>query len=193
MMQFIVIAILLVVLIFNENFNMVHVTEFSGEHEKNYYTELLQSQLVNFKFDGNKVLVSEVDLHTAVELIELNDKNSWSSVFADTSFTMTTDDRDTQFNTAIKKVIEKSLVEIDWIEEADVRLYESLIEKDNSETFNGKNKVMILVLNIKEGVSLTDEMIKGIASLMSNSIENLSKNEVLIFDYQGIVLYERLD
>jgi len=112
---------------------------------------------------------------------------TWTQVFANSSFTQTSEVKRMMINQATASTLQGMMIDyIDGVIDAKVTLF---IPPDQSALLDKKAKARASVtLKLEEGVKLSEKQVKGIEALMINSIDKLDGENITIMDQTGIKL-----
>lgn len=160
-------------------------------------TQSLDSMGVNYKIEGqNSILVPENSRNKI--MVDLagqklpNAKFDYSELIKMNSMFMSDDEKETARQYALANQISTVIESIDAVDKA----YVSLTIPKNSEFVLNENKQVSkasVVLTLKQGKELSQDSINGIASIVVNSVEGLSLENVSIHGSNGQVLNQNLD
>lgn len=156
----------------------------------------LDERGVKYKLDdkGSKVLVEtnaidKIRIELAMDN-QLPNKSTGFEIFDEKNMMTTDEDRKIMYQRAITGELQRSIESLEAVKEAKVML----VTPDRS-IFEEKNKeaTASIILKLKPNQILSEEAIKGIASLTSGAVENLPQKNIKIVDEQGNVLSDILD
>lgn len=143
--------------------------------------------------DGNLYVVEDQVKLAKYILLPLNYIESpdytWTDIYANTSFTMTSDVKAHQINNARAVVISSGLETLDWIESAIVDLY--IPDVNESQLEESKHSIpskASVLLEIIEDYQVTDEDLEVIIRFLVNSVADLDEEHISIIDIHGNVL-----
>lgn len=151
----------------------------------------LDEEGISHKDEENAVLVDISDLTKAKMLLATEPGIStpdygWTDVFADTSFTMTSQIREHQIMQAKASSIKQGIETIQGVSDAVVELY---IAPEASYVLENKLESSISVILIMEsGASLSQNEVEGIVNYILNTVQNLPKENITIIDQTGQTL-----
>lgn len=156
----------------------------------------LDERGVKYKLEdkGSKVLVESNSIDkTRIELAmdnQLPNKSTGFEIFDEKNMMTTDEDRKIMYQRAVTGELQRSIESLEAVKEAKVML----VTPDKS-IFEDKNKESSasIILKLKPNQILSEEAIKGIASLTSGAVENLPQKNIKIVDEQGNVLSDILD
>ena len=159
-------------------------------------TKNLEERGVKYKLEdnGSKVLVeaTEIDkirIDLAVE-DQLPNKSTGFEIFDQKNMMGTDEDRKVMYQRAVTGELQRAIESLEAVKEAKVMLV-----TPNKSIFEEKNKEASasIILKLKPNQGLSEEAIKGIASLASGAVENLPQKNIKIVDEQGNVLSDILN
>ena len=159
-------------------------------------TKNLEDRGVKYKLEdkGSKILVdqSEIDkirIDLAVE-DQLPNKSTGFEIFDQKNMMATDEDRKVMYQRAVTGELQRAIESLESVKEAKVMLV-----TPNKSIFEEKNKEASasIILKLKPNQGLSEDAIKGIASLASGAVENLPQKNIKIVDEQGNVLSDILD
>ncbi|MEG0286073.1 MULTISPECIES: flagellar basal-body MS-ring/collar protein FliF [Vagococcus] len=159
-------------------------------------TKNLEERGVKYKLEdnGSKVLVeaTEIDkirIDLAVE-DQLPNKSTGFEIFDQKNMMATDEDRKVMYQRAVTGELQRAIESLEAVKEAKVMLV-----TPNKSIFEEKNKEASasIILKLKPNQGLSEEAIKGIASLASGAVENLPQKNIKIVDEQGNVLSDILN
>ena len=111
---------------------------------------------------------------------------SWAEVFSSESITMTSQTREQMYIQATAAAVEKSIETLTVVEDATVILQ---IPKESSYFIKDEiESKASVVLNIKAGLTLSEEQVSGIVNLIVSSVKDLKVENVTVLDTSGIQL-----
>jgi len=111
---------------------------------------------------------------------------SWTDVFSSESITMTSQTREQMYIQATAAAVEKSIETLTVVENATVILQ---IPKESSYFIKDEiESKASVVLEIKSGLTLSDEQVSGIVNLIVSSVKDLKVENVTVLDTSGIQL-----
>lgn len=159
-------------------------------------TKNLEERGIKYKLEdkGSKVLVDsdEIDkvrIDLAVE-DQLPNKSTGFEIFDQKNMMATDEDRKVMYQRAVTGELQRAIESLEAVKEAKVMLV-----TPNKSIFEEKNKEASasIILKLKPNQGLSEDAIKGIASLASGAVENLPQKNIKIVDEQGNVLSKVLD
>lgn len=159
-------------------------------------TKNLEDRGVKYKLEdkGSKILVdqSEIDkirIDLAVE-DQLPNKSTGFEIFDQKNMMATDEDRKVMYQRAVTGELQRAIESLESVKEAKVMLV-----TPNKSIFEEKSKEASasIILKLKPNQGLSEDAIKGIASLASGAVENLPQKNIKIVDEQGNVLSDILD
>lgn len=151
----------------------------------------LEEENMTHKAEGNSVLVDIDDLTAAkmaiaVDLNISSDDYSWTDVFAETSFTMTSEVREHQIMQALTTQLSKGMKSIEGVKDAIVTLN---VAQDTSFLLDDKNESSVsIILDLESGFQFSQQQVSGLVNLVMNSVKNLPKENITIVDSTGQTL-----
>jgi flagellar M-ring protein FliF len=148
---------------------------------------------LNHKDDGyNTVLVDVKDLTKAKMALSLDlqfnqPDYTWMEVFADTSFTTSSEVREHQVMQARTSALKMAIQEnIEGVESANVTLD---IAPESSFLLEAEKESRVsVILVLEDGFSFSKNQISGIVNLIHNGIPNLPKENISLIDQTGQTL-----
>lgn len=153
----------------------------------------LEELQIKYKDDGsNTIFVDVKDLTKAkmaiaVDLSISQPDYSWTDVFANTSFTMTSEMKQQQINQAKASALKQAIKDgIEGIKDAKVELY--IAPDSNFLLAEDKESSVSVMLNLESGFSFTQKQVSGIVNFLMNSVSNLPKENITIIDQTGLTL-----
>ncbi|MEG2708497.1 MAG: flagellar basal-body MS-ring/collar protein FliF [Vagococcus sp.] len=159
-------------------------------------TKNLEERGIKYKLEdkGSKILVDsdEIDkvrIDLAVE-DQLPNKSTGFEIFDQKNMMATDEDRKVMYQRAVTGELQRAIESLEAVKEAKVMLV-----TPNKSIFEEKNKEASasIILKLKPNQGLSEDAIKGIASLASGAVENLPQKNIKIVDEQGNVLSKVLD
>lgn len=151
-------------------------------------TSSLDDGQISYQTDENRVMVEIGDL-TKARMLIASDATisqpdfSWSDVFADTSFTMTSEVRDAQLMLARANSIAESIEWTEGIDKAKVELY---IAPENTFAIEDEAQSSIsVVVELTNGKSLDSNKVDAILNLIRTSVPNLPKENISLMSTSG--------
>ncbi len=159
-------------------------------------TKNLEDRGVKYKLEdkGSKILVDQTEIDKiridlAVE-DQLPNKSTGFEIFDQKNMMATDEDRKVMYQRAVTGELQRAIESLESVKEAKVMLV-----TPNKSIFEEKNKEASasIILKLKPNQGLSEEAIKGIASLASGAVENLPQKNIKIVDEQGNVLSDILD
>ena len=159
-------------------------------------TKNLDERGVKYKLEekGSKILVdtNEIDkirIDLAVE-DQLPNKSTGFEIFDQKNMMATDEDRKVMYQRAVTGELQRAIESLEAVKEAKVMLV-----TPNKSIFEEKNKeaTASIILKLKPNQGLSEDAIKGIASLASGAVENLPQKNIKIVDEQGNVLSDILN
>lgn len=159
-------------------------------------TKILDERGIKYKLEdnGNKILVDteEIDkirIDLAVDN-QLPNKSTGFEIFDQKNIMATDEDRKVMYQRAVTGELQRAIESLEAVKEAKVMLVtpnKSIFEERNKEASAS------IVLKLKPNQALSEDAIKGIASLASGAVENLPQKNIKIVDEQGNVLSDILN
>ncbi|MGF2054430.1 flagellar basal-body MS-ring/collar protein FliF [Vagococcus fluvialis] len=159
-------------------------------------TKNLEDRGVKYKLEdkGSKILVDQTEIDKiridlAVE-DQLPNKSTGFEIFDQKNMMATDEDRKVMYQRAVTGELQRAIESLESVKEAKVMLV-----TPNKSIFEEKNKEASasIILKLKPNQGLSEDAIKGIASLASGAVENLPQKNIKIVDEQGNVLSDILD
>lgn len=158
----------------------------------------LDEMSIQHKEDGTNSILVDIDDLTKAKMAIAVDLNisqpdfSWTDVFANTSFTMTSDVKAQQVNQAKATALKRALKEgIEGVKNARVELY---IAPDSTFILDKEKESSVSVmLELENGITLSPKQVNGLVNFMMNSISNLPKENITIIDQTGVTLNKFTD
>lgn len=140
--------------------------------------------------DGNLYVVEDQVKLAKYILLPLNYIESpdyiWTDVFGETSFTMTSEVKEKQFNQAKADALSNGLESAKWIKYAQVMLYVPVLSESNLKE-NGASQACV-VLEVIEDYDVTDEDLEAVIRFLVNSVADLDEGHISITDIYGNTL-----
>lgn len=161
------------------------------EEQINLIISKLEANLIDYRSDEGSISVKEEDLTKAKMMlaVDLNIKvpdYSWTDVYADNSFTMTSDVREHQIMQTKAQAIARELESyVDWIESAKVEMY---ITPETDNDGDDRESSVSVMLRRSDDTMPTKEQISGIVQYLMNSIYDLPEENIVILDQTGTTL-----
>lgn len=166
------------------------------DEESGNITKVLEESEINYKLEdkGSKILVEsssidKVRIDLAVEN-KLPNKSTGFEIFDEKNMMATDEDRKIMYQRAVVGELQRAIESLAAVKQAKVMLVtpdKSIFEEKNKES------TASIVLKLRKDQGLSEEAIKGIASLTSGAVENLPQKNIKIVDEQGNVLSDILD
>lgn len=195
-------ALLSVIIVILISTYMLNKTDYSTlfsdltDEEYGNITKVLEENEIKYKLEekGSKVLVesSQIDkvrIDLAVEN-KLPNKSTGFEIFDEKNMMATDEDRKIMYQRAVVGELQRSIESLSAVKQAKVMLVtpdKSIFEEKNKES------TASIVLKLQKDQALSEETVKGIASLTSGAVENLPQKNIKIVDEQGNVLSDILD
>ncbi|MDT2833687.1 flagellar basal-body MS-ring/collar protein FliF [Vagococcus carniphilus] len=195
-------ALLSVIIVILISTYMLNKTDYSTlfsdltDEESGNITKVLEENEIKYKLEekGSKVLVesSQIDkvrIDLAVEN-KLPNKSTGFEIFDEKNMMATDEDRKIMYQRAVVGELQRSIESLSAVKQAKVMLVtpdKSIFEEKNKES------TASIVLKLQKDQALSEETVKGIASLTSGAVENLPQKNIKIVDEQGNVLSDILD
>ncbi|MPW24791.1 flagellar M-ring protein FliF [Alkalibaculum sp. M08DMB] len=151
----------------------------------------LEAKKISYKLenDGRAILIDEalIDKYRLeLAMGGMMPQNSLGfEIFDDMGLMVTDDDRKIMYQRALTGELQRSIMSLDAINSAKVHLVMS--EKSIFET-EQKQASASVVLDIKPSNKVTDDMIRGVAALVSGAVENLPEKNIQVIDSKGNLL-----
>lgn len=170
-------------------------TELTDVEAGEITTELKE---LNFDYklgsNGSSILVPEKDaaeirLELANSGLPKGSQFSWSESMNEMRVGETESDRRLRYTLGLQTELETTLETLSSVEDARVHL---AIPEPTLFVEQQEDTTAAVTLNIKEGNPITEEQIRGIANLLSASVEGLKLENVTIVDTNGNVLSDVL-
>lgn len=151
----------------------------------------LESKKIKYKLDdaGRTILIDKkkIDKYRIEIAMEgkMPESSSGFEIFDDSGLMVTDDDRKIMYQRALEGELQRSIVSLDSIKNAKVHLVMS--EKSIFE-IEEKNASASVILDIKPGIKVSENMVKGISELVSGAVNNLPIENIKILDSKGNLL-----
>lgn len=158
--------------------------------------EDLKSKNMKYKLEngGRDILIDEkhVDSYRLQLAMEGNmpEKSSGFEIFDNMGLMVTDEDRKIMYQRALAGELQRSIMSLDAVNYAKVHLVMS--EKSIFET-EEKEASASVFLDLNPGKKITDNMIRGIAALVSGAVDNLPEENIKIIDSKGNLLSNILE
>lgn len=160
----------------------------------------ITTELKELKFDyklgsnGSSILVPEKDaaairLELANSGLPKGSQFSWSESLNEMRVGETESDRRLRYTLGLQTELETTLKTLSSVKDARVHL---AIPEPTLFVEQQEDTTAAITLNLKEGAPITEEQIRGIANLLSASVEGLKLENVTIVDTNGNVLSDVL-
>lgn len=138
--------------------------------------------------DTSQILVekkslSKARMALAVDGLMSEKDFNWTDVFATNSLTMTSEEKNKMYLIAQASTLSQSLESINGITNAIVNLY--IPNDSNYLITDGVESKASVILQIEEGVTLTEKQVNGIVMVLVNSVKGLDAERVSIVDENG--------
>ncbi|MDT2847640.1 flagellar basal-body MS-ring/collar protein FliF [Vagococcus carniphilus] len=195
-------ALLSVIIVILISTYMLNKTDYSTlfsdltDEESGNITKVLEENEIKYKLEekGSKILVEsnqidKVRIDLAVEN-KLPNKSTGFEIFDEKNMMATDEDRKIMYQRAVVGELQRSIESLSAVKQAKVMLVtpdKSIFEEKNKES------TASIVLKLQKDQALSEETVKGIASLTSGAVENLPQKNIKIVDEQGNVLSDILD
>lgn len=195
-------ALLSVIIVILISTYMLNKTDYSTlfsdltDEESGNITKVLEENEIKYKLEekGSKILVEsnqidKVRIDLAVEN-KLPNKSTGFEIFDEKNMMATDEDRKIMYQRAVVGELQRSIESLSAVKQAKVMLVtpdKSIFEEKNKES------TASIVLKLQKDQALSEETVKGIASLTSGAVENLPQKNIKIVDVQGNVLSDILD
>lgn len=151
----------------------------------------LETKKINYKIEnqGRKILIDEkfVDKYRLQLAMEgkMPENSSGFEIFDNMGLMVTDEDRKIMYQRALSGELQRSIMSLDPVNSAKVILVMS--EKSIFET-KAKEASASVIIDLKPSMQVTNNMIKGIAALISGAVENLPEENIQIIDSKGNLL-----
>ncbi|MBC8588325.1 flagellar basal-body MS-ring/collar protein FliF [Paratissierella segnis] len=151
----------------------------------------LESKKMSYKLenDGRDILIDEkqVDKYRLQLAMDgmMPENSTGFEIFDDVGLMATDEDRKIMYQRAIAGELQRSIMSLDVVNSAKVHLM--IPEKTIFES-EAKESSASVIIDIKPSQKVTNEMIKGIAALISGAVDNLPEANVQIIDSKGNLL-----
>ena len=151
----------------------------------------LESKKMSYKLenDGRDILIDEkqVDKYRLQLAMDgmMPENSTGFEIFDDVGLMATDEDRKIMYQRAIAGELQRSIMSLDVVNSAKVHLM--IPEKTIFESETKESSASVII-DIKPSQKVTNEMIKGIAALISGAVDNLPEANVQIIDSKGNLL-----
>ncbi|MEG0254306.1 flagellar basal-body MS-ring/collar protein FliF [Vagococcus sp.] len=166
------------------------------DEESGNITKILDENETKYKLEekGSKILIEssaidKVRIDLAVEN-KLPNKSTGFEIFDEKNMMATDEDRKIMYQRAVVGELQRAIESLAAVKQAKVMLVtpdKSIFEEKNKES------TASIVLKLQKDQLLSEETVKGIASLTSGAVENLPQKNIKIVDENGNVLSDILD
>lgn len=138
--------------------------------------------------DTSQILVDKNELSKARMALAvdglMSEKNfNWTDVFANSSLTMTSEEKNKMYLIAQASTLSSSLESINGIENAIVNLY--IPNDSNYLITDGVESKASVILKLQDGTTLSEKQVNGIVMVLVNSVKGLVPERVSIVDNNG--------
>lgn len=151
----------------------------------------LETKGIKYKLESNgrnilidKDLVDEYRLELAMNGM-MPESSTGFEIFDNTGMMVTDEDRQIMYQRALTGELQRSIMSLDAINSAKVLLV--MPEKSIFET-EAKEASASVVIDIKPTQKVTQDMIKGMAALISGAVDNMPMSNIQIIDSRGNLL-----
>ena len=151
----------------------------------------LESKKIQYKLENNgrDILIDEkhVDKYRIQLAMDgmMPENSTGFEIFDNIGLMATDEDRKIMYQRAITGELQRSIMSLDVVNAAKVHLM--IPEKSIFES-EAKESSASVIIDIKPSQKVTNEMIKGIAALISGAVDNLPEENVQIIDSKGNLL-----
>ncbi len=151
----------------------------------------LESKKISYRLDSNgrTILIDNKKLDSYRMELAMNnmlpDSSTGFEIFDDTGLMVTDEDRQIMYQRALTGELQRTIVSLDGINSAKVHLV--LPQKSIFDTVAREASASV-VIDIRPGFSLSQNAIRGIASLVSGAVDNMPIENVQIIDSGGNLL-----
>ncbi|WP_461205742.1 flagellar basal-body MS-ring/collar protein FliF [Clostridium sp. DL1XJH146] len=181
----------------------IYFTVFAGTNYETLYTDLsltdsanIVSQLETLKIEkyklednGTTILVDEKQIDKLrLDLAmsgSLPNSGSGYELFDDIGIMVTDEDRKIMYQRALEGELQRSIASLQEINSARVHL---VLAEDSLFSDEGDPASASILLDIKQGQTLSTAQVKGIISLVSGAVNNLSEENVKVLDSESNLL-----
>ncbi|GAA0178085.1 flagellar basal-body MS-ring/collar protein FliF [Clostridium sediminicola] len=191
----IIVSLILYFTVFGATKYVTMFTNLSLEDSASIVSKFDELKIQNYKLEdgGSTILVDE----KKVDKLRLDLAMSGSlpnsgkgyEIFDNLGIMVTDEDRKIMYQRALEGELQRSIMSLQEINYARVHL---VLAEDNLFNKETKPASASILLEIKETQSLSNDQIKGIISLVSGAVNNLSEESVKVLDANGNLLSERV-
>jgi len=149
----------------------------------------LDEMQIAHKDDGSTTILVDVDDLTDAKValamdLQINVPDyTWTNVFADTSFSTSSDVREQQIIQAKVSTLSSALETIEGVEEAVVIL--DLVPESDFILEKDKDSSASVILHFKRGYEFNQQQVSGVVNLIYTTVSNLPKSNITITDATG--------
>lgn len=187
-------GIILIVSILTYNSNKVnYVTLFSDLElqDAGIIVNDLETKKIKYKLESNgrnilidDDIVDEYRLQLAMDGM-MPESSTGFEIFDDTGLMVTDEDRQIMYQRALTGELQRSIMSLEAINSAKVHLVmpvKSIFETEQKEASAS------IIIDIHPSQKVTEDMIKGIASLVSGAVDNMPLENIQVIDSKGNLL-----
>ncbi len=159
--------------------------------------KLNEEQIAHKEPNGERAVYVDIDdltkakMAIAVGLNLTQPDYSWTDVFANTSFSMTSEMKEQQIMQAKASTLGSTLKNyINGVSNAKVELY--IAQDSNFITDGDAKSTAAVILALERGVVLTPQEVEGIVGIIASSVKNLDRENIEIIDQTGVSLVNHI-
>ncbi|TFZ39916.1 flagellar M-ring protein FliF [Soehngenia longivitae] len=151
----------------------------------------LETKKIKYKVadGGTTILIDEDYIDTYRMELAMNgmlpENSIGFEIFDSTSMMLTEEDRQIMYQRALTGEIQRSIMSLDAINNAKVHLVLPQKSIFDAEEKQGSASI---VIDVKPTKKITEEMIRGIAALVSGAVDNIPLENIQVVDSSGVLL-----
>jgi len=156
----------------------------------------LDTKKIKYKLSNNGMdiqidekIVDKYRLQLAMEGM-MPENSTGFEIFDDMGLMVTDDDRQIMYQRALTGELQRSIMSLEAVNSAKVHLV--MPEKSIFDTEATEASASIII-DVKANKSVSDDMVRGIAALVSGAVDNLPSKNIQVIDSKGTLLSNVLD
>lgn len=151
----------------------------------------LETKKMKYKLEngGSDILIDKKQVDEYRLQLAMNgmmpENSTGFEIFDDTGLMATEEDREIMYQRALTGELQRSIMSLEAIKSAKVHLVmpeKSIFEKEDKEASAS------VIVDVKPNQKVTNDMVKGIASLVSGAVDNLPEKNIQVIDSKGNLL-----
>ena len=193
-MVVLIIAIILIVSIltfYNQKVNYATLYRNLEPQDAGNIVADLTAKKIKYKLENSskdilidETVIGEYRLQLAMEGMMPNNSSGFE-IFDEMGLMVTDEDRKIMYQRALTGELQRSIMSLDVVNAAKVHLM--IPEKTIFETQRSEASASVII-DLKPNQNVSDEMIRGIAALISGAVDNMQESNIKIIDSKGNLL-----